>query len=71
MTGDRALSFILFATSLILAVAYTPVRDELRAVVAFVTSDRIAANAHADRAKPGSQAAAATIKMSSGVQDGE
>ncbi len=69
MSGDRALSVLLFATSLILAVTYTPVRQELRAVVAFVTSGRIGGHpAKTDRPKPATEEAAEVVKYPSSPQ---
>jgi hypothetical protein len=69
MSGDRALSFLLFATSLILAVTYTPVRKELRAVVAFVTAGRIGGQpAKTDRPNPAPEEAAEVVKYSSSPQ---
>ena len=69
MSGDRALSVILFATSLILAVIYTPVREELRVFVAYVTAGRSGSPpAQADRAKPATEASAGMVKFPSRVE---
>jgi hypothetical protein len=67
MSGDRALSVLLFATSLILAVTYTPVRQELRAVIAFVTAGRIGGQpAKTDRPKPATEEDTEVVKYPSG-----
>ena len=71
MTGDRALSFILFASSLILAVMYTPVREEMRVVVAFVTSGRAGAQAVINDFKPAPDSSSAIAKSQRGANEAQ